>query len=66
MAFEFIAKHYPSPCVEVYLPNPTWPVHRTICSHVGLKYKSFRYYDPKTKGLDFQGLLEDIDKAPNA
>jgi aspartate aminotransferase len=28
-----------------------------------MKVSEYRYYDPKTKGLDFQGLLEDLDKA---
>ncbi|KAG7209316.1 hypothetical protein KM043_015427 [Ampulex compressa] len=30
----------------------------------GLAVKSYRYYDPKTCGLDFQGLLDDISKIP--
>lgn len=44
----------------IYLPNPTWGNHIPIFSQAGLSSKSYRYYDPKTSGLDFTGLLEDI------
>jgi len=47
------------------VPNPTWPVHNTIPGRVGYKVKQYRYFDPKTKGLDFTGMLEDLDKAAN-
>lgn len=32
---------------------------------VGLKQKGYRYFDNKTKGLDLNGMLEDLDKAAN-
>lgn len=44
----------------VYLPAPSWGNHTPIFKHSGLDVKSYRYYDPKTCGLDFQGALEDI------
>lgn len=65
LGFEFLAKFYPNKNAEVYIPNPTWPVHRTIPDVVGLKYHSYRYLDAKTRGLDFTGLMEDLDKAKN-
>jgi aspartate/tyrosine/aromatic aminotransferase len=40
-------------------------VHRNIAAKCGFKWESYRYYDPKTKSLAQQGLLEDLDKAPN-
>ena len=30
-----------------------------------MKYQQYRYFDQKTKGLDINGLLEDLDKAKN-
>jgi aspartate/tyrosine/aromatic aminotransferase len=65
LGFEFLSQFYPSKGAAVYVPNPTWPVHKTIPERVGLKANTYRYYDPKTKGLDFNGLCEDLDKAPN-
>ncbi|XP_055837145.1 aspartate aminotransferase, mitochondrial [Episyrphus balteatus] len=49
---------------EVYLPAPTWGNHIPIFEHCGLKVNKYRYYDPKTCGLDFKGCLEDIMKIP--
>jgi len=63
LGFEFLSEFYPNKKAEVLVPNPTWPVHKTIPARVGMKVREYRYYDPKTKGLDFQGLLEDLDKA---
>jgi len=48
----------------VYVPNPTWGNHNTIFGDSGLEVKSYRYYQPKTKGLDLEGLLSDIAAAP--
>lgn len=44
----------------LYLPTPSWGNHGPIFRHSGLEVKSYRYYDPKTCGLDFQGAVEDI------
>ncbi|XP_003706300.1 glutamate oxaloacetate transaminase 2 [Megachile rotundata] len=49
---------------EIYLPTPTWGNHGPIFKLAGLSTKSYRYYDPKTCGLDSEGLLEDICKMP--
>jgi len=29
-----------------------------------MKKTNYRYYDPATKGLDFNGMVADIEKAP--
>jgi Aminotransferase class I and II len=48
----------------VYVPNPTWPNHKNIAQDAGLQWKEYRYWNDKTKGLDFAGLSEDLSKAP--
>jgi len=63
LGFEFLSQFYPVKGADVYVPNPTWPVHNTIPERVGMKVKKYRYFDPKTKSLDFNGLLEDLDQA---
>lgn len=45
---------------DIYLPVPSWGNHTPIFKHSGLNVKTYRYYDPKTCGLDFAGALEDI------
>lgn len=49
---------------EVYLPTPTWGNHGPIFKLARLPVKSYRYYDPNTCGLDFRGVLEDLNKIP--
>ncbi|XP_058807544.1 aspartate aminotransferase, mitochondrial [Phymastichus coffea] len=49
---------------DVYLPTPSWGNHAPLFKLAGLNVKSYRYYDPKTCGLDFQGVLDDINKIP--
>jgi aspartate aminotransferase len=65
LGFEFLHEFYPNKNFEVYVPNPTWPVHKTIPARYGHGVKTYRYFDPKTKGLDFTGLCEDLEKAAN-
>lgn len=62
---EFLAGFYPVKGAEIMTPAPTWPVHNTIPGRIGMKAKPYRYFCPKTKGLDINGMLEDLDKAAN-
>ena len=49
----------------IYLPNPTWGNHIPIMKDAGLEVRRYRYLDSKTNGLDFAGLMEDADAAPD-
>ncbi|XP_031487369.1 aspartate aminotransferase, cytoplasmic-like [Nymphaea colorata] len=59
---EFLAKHYHQR--TIYIPLPTWGNHPKVFNMAGLSVKTYRYYDASTRGLDFQGLLEDLNAAP--
>jgi len=48
----------------VYLSNPTWGNHKNIFGDAGVDWKMYRYFDPKTVGLDFDGMIADIKAAP--
>ncbi|GAA0139350.1 transaminase [Lithospermum erythrorhizon] len=63
VAGEFLAHHYHQ-CV-IYIPQPTWGNHPKVFTLAGLSVKTYRYYDPTTRGLNFQGLLEDLGSAPS-
>ncbi|XP_010532471.1 PREDICTED: aspartate aminotransferase 3, chloroplastic [Tarenaya hassleriana] len=58
---EFLAKHYHEK--TIYIPVPTWGNHPKIFALAGLSVKTYRYYDPATRGLNFKGLLEDLGSA---
>jgi aspartate aminotransferase len=49
----------------VYVPNPTWSNHFQVFGDCGLNVKTYRYYDPKTIGLDLNGMLSDLKAAPS-
>ncbi len=59
MLARFVGKGAP-----VYVPTPTWGNHIPIFKDAGLVVKHYRYYDPKTIGLDFGGLMADVAAAP--
>ncbi|XP_002989786.2 aspartate aminotransferase, cytoplasmic [Selaginella moellendorffii] len=60
---EFLARHYGVKLV--FLPTPTWGNHFKVFMNAGLAVKTYRYYDNKTRGLDYEGMLEDIGAAPS-
>uniref|UniRef100_A0A383V9K1 Aspartate aminotransferase n=1 Tax=Tetradesmus obliquus TaxID=3088 RepID=A0A383V9K1_TETOB len=53
------------PHSSVYIPVPTWSNHHNIWRDAGVAQNGYRYYKPETRGLDFEGLMEDIKNAPN-
>lgn len=48
------------PGSKVYIPDPTWANHFNIWRDAGVEWAKYRYYKPDTRGLDFEGLMEDI------
>ncbi|KMZ73817.1 Aspartate transaminase [Zostera marina] len=58
---EFLKKHYNQH--TIYIPSPTWGNHPKIFMMAGLSVKTYRYYDPATRGLDFEGLQQDLSAA---
>ncbi len=49
-----------APNATVWLSNPTWPNHPSIIKYLGMKSTEYRYFDAKTCGIDFAGLMEDL------
>jgi len=60
---EFLARY--APLKTIWVPIPTWGNHNQIFKFSGLEVKSYRYYDPKTCGFDFAGMVEDLSSAPS-
>ncbi|ORC84662.1 putative aspartate aminotransferase [Trypanosoma theileri] len=49
----------------VYISDPTWPNHYAVMEAAGLSNtRKYRYYNPATRSLDFEGLIADISNAP--
>ena len=55
--------HRFAPGAKVYIPVPTWSNHHNIWKDAGCEERTFRYYKAETRGLDFEGMMEDINNA---
>ena len=51
-----------NPSAMVWLSNPTWPNHPSIIKYLGMPMAEYRYFDAATRGVDFAGLMADLDK----
>jgi aromatic-amino-acid transaminase len=52
-----------NPDVRVFVSNPTWPNHLSILKHLGIETVTYRYFDNESRGVDFEGMLEDLAQA---
>eukprot|EP00316_Scyphosphaera_apsteinii_P012464 CAMPEP_0119315378 /NCGR_PEP_ID=MMETSP1333-20130426/35607_1 /TAXON_ID=418940 /ORGANISM="Scyphosphaera apsteinii, Strain RCC1455" /LENGTH=424 /DNA_ID=CAMNT_0007320719 /DNA_START=30 /DNA_END=1304 /DNA_ORIENTATION=- len=48
-----------------YLPKPSWGNHSKIFAAAGLDVRGYRYWDPKTLGLDLDGMIDDLKEIPD-
>ncbi|CEI89409.1 Putative Aspartate aminotransferase [Rhizopus microsporus] len=60
---EFLNHWYPH-AKNIIVPNPTWGNHIPIMKNAGLSLEKYTYFDKQTNGLNIDGMLEDIYKAP--
>ncbi|XP_054714143.1 aspartate aminotransferase, cytoplasmic-like [Uloborus diversus] len=50
---------------DFYMSAPTWPNHRLVFMHAGFKNcHTYRYWNPTKRNLDFEGMLQDLENAP--
>jgi len=49
-----------NPDARVFVSNPTWPNHTSILNYLGIEHVPYRYFDADTRGVDFDGMLEDL------
>jgi aromatic-amino-acid transaminase len=52
-----------SPTAKVLISDPSWENHRALFTNAGFVVESYRYYNAATRGLDFAGMLEDLNAA---
>lgn len=60
-AFELLK--FANPNVKVHVSDPTWPNHVAIMKYLGIDHASYRYFDTETRGVNFDGMMEDLGKA---
>jgi aromatic-amino-acid transaminase len=52
------------PNATVWISNPSWENHRALFEAAGFVVEAYPYYDPKTRGLDFNGMASALEKLP--
>lgn len=52
-----------TPGVTVLISEPSWENHRAIFTRAGFEVGSYRYYDASTRGIDFTGMIQDLEAA---
>ncbi|KAJ4827250.1 Aspartate aminotransferase, chloroplastic [Turnera subulata] len=62
LAAALIERYFPG--AKVLISSPTWGNHKNIFNDARVPWSEYRYYDPKTVGLDFEGMISDIKAAP--
>lgn len=52
-----------APTAKVWVSDPTWPVHLPLLGSVGLEFETYRYYEPASHDVNFDGMVEDLKRA---
>ena len=49
---------------KVWISDPSWENHRALFEYAGYAVNTYRYYDPATHGLDFEGMMSALNGIP--
>jgi aromatic-amino-acid transaminase len=52
-----------NPNAKVLISDPSWENHRALFTNAGFEVESYRYYDATNRGVDFAGMLADLNAA---
>ena len=52
------------PSGKVWISKPTWANHRGIFGGAGFGLEDYPYYDPKNRGVDFEGMVATLERVP--
>ena len=52
-----------NPSLRVFVSDPTWPNHLSILRYLGIPVEPYRYFDAKTRSVDFPAMMADLANA---
>lgn len=52
-----------TPDATVLIPDPSWENHLAIFTRAGFTVETYRYHDAAARGIDVDGLIEDLEAA---
>ncbi|HUH94442.1 MAG TPA: amino acid aminotransferase [Casimicrobiaceae bacterium] len=53
-----------APSAQAWISDPSWENHRALFESAGFNVNTYRYYDPATRGLDFDGMVAALERIP--
>src|SRR6185369_3644066 len=53
-----------APGAQVWISDPSWENHRALFESAGFTVNTYAYYDPRTRGLDFAGMIAALERIP--
>jgi aromatic-amino-acid transaminase len=59
---DFLRKFAPG--AQVWISDPSWENHRALFEGAGFAVNNYPYYNPATRGLDFDGMLNTLERVP--
>lgn len=59
---DLLKRYFPKS--EAWVSNPTWDNHRSIFEGAGIPVHDYPYYDAKTGGVDFAGMVATLKSLP--
>lgn len=52
------------PSATMYISDPSWENHRQVFESIGFKVKTYPYYEPSTRGVNFPAMKEKLASLP--
>ena len=52
-----------SPDAQVMISTPSWENHKALFTRAGFDVRGYRYYSAEQKGIDVDGMIEDLESA---
>ena len=60
---DFLKSYFPNAVVAI--SDPSWENHRALFEFAGFPVVNYSYYDAKTHGVNFQGMLDSLINLPS-
>lgn len=53
-----------NPATTIWVSDPTWPNHKPLLGDTGLSLATYPYFDADTRGVNFEAMLNCLEKVP--
>ena len=53
-----------APAAQIWISEPSWENHRALFEGAGFTVNSYAYYEPRSRGLDFAGMMSTLERIP--